>query len=733
MAESVEGLVKEIIFTNEDNGYTICELQSNDESFVVVGYMPFLNVGDCIKASGSWVSHLEYGQQFKAEYFERRLPEDKESILIYLSSGAIKGIKEATARRIVDRFGDSTLEVIQNFPERLTFVKGISSDKANSIHEQYIKQINVQQLIAFFSEYGINTSYAFKAYLFFGDSALEKIKNNPYNLCDIDGIGFKTADKIAAAMGVDAFDPARIDAAILYCLQNACSEGHTFLPDTILIETASKMLNIPPQQAQYNIHGLINNSKLVCTPFGDIRAVYLPKLYKAERRCAQYLLEKSNEEPPTDFNSFEQNLVKYESENFKFAPLQKKAVYYAAMHKAVVITGGPGTGKTTIINTIIKMMNSSKIVLCAPTGRAAKRMSETCGREAQTIHRALGMQYSAEQGKMAFSKNASNPIDAETVIVDEMSMVDILLFESLLDALPAECRIIMVGDSNQLPSVGAGNVLWDIINSGKVKTVCLKEIFRQAEKSMIVVNAHNINEGMYPVLDNKQSDFFYIQKNNQYDAVNEIIGLCAKRLPKFLNKDFLSTIQVLTPTRMGALGVNNLNNILQSVFNPAAADKKELKFRGFILREGDKIMQVRNNYDIDWEAEDGAFGTGVFNGDIGIIEKIDSGALDIVFDGVRKVSYPKENLEDLELAYAMTVHKSQGSEFPAVVMPMFPAHKNLMSRNLFYTAVTRAKELVVLVGRRDIINYMTDNNYVAKRFCGLCNLLKNGENKNEVF
>lgn len=725
--ETLEGIVQEIIFHNEENGYTVCELSREEESFVVVGCMPFVNIGDKLRLAGEWSVHIEYGEQFKAASFEKSLPEGSENILLYLSSGAIRGIKSATAKRIVDTFGADTLDIIQNQPEKLSQIKGISAEKAGSIHNQYLKQLNVQQIITFFSRYGVSTHFAYKVYQQFGEKSVERVRENPYSMCEIEGIGFRTADKIAVAMGFDLHSPARVDAAVLFCLSQATTHGHTCMPAALLCDEVSEMLGTPQEVAQQQMVGLLLESRLRRRVLGEEEYIYLPAFYTAEEKSAAMLAILAELEPKNLLEDVEKELEILEEDSFRLAEKQRQAVLYAVQSGCVVITGGPGTGKTTIINRMIQLFKKAglKIALCAPTGRAAKRMGELCRMGAKTIHRLLEMEYSGDQSKMVFSRRPGNPLEADVVIVDEMSMVDILLFYHLLSALPAGCRLVMVGDSDQLPSVGAGNVLRDVIASGRVKTVRLTEIFRQAKESMIVVNAHKINSGEYPSCNGKTSDFFFLPRQQYQAGIQEIIRLCRQRLPTFLNCDFRQNIQVLSPTRRGEFGVENLNNVLQNVFNPKEPWKKEIKRPGFIIREGDKVMQVRNNYDIEWTAAGESGGKGVFNGDMGIVEKIDNSAgyLTILFDGEKETEYPADAVDDLELAYAITVHKSQGSEFTAVVMPMYPAHRNLLSRNLFYTAVTRAKELVVLVGREDIVRYMTDNNYEDMRYCGLKELL----------
>ena len=654
--ENVKGIVCEIIFSNEENGYTVCELENGEDNFVAFGCLPYVNVGDKLVMTGEWVVHMEYGEQFKIVSYEKATPEESEEILLYLSSGAIKGIKSATAKRIVDAFGKDTLNVIRDEPEKLGRIKGISRDKAIAVHNQYIKQMSVQKIISFFTKNGLTTNYAYRVYKALGDDAPEKIKENPYIICETEGIGFKTADRLAAQMNFDMTSHERVEAAAVFCLGEAVGSGHTYLEADDLFAAINSLTGADVDTARSAVVNLIVDGKLRRRSVGIGEAIYIPAYYIAEDYAAEYL--KRNEKAVHKEIAVISDIEL--SEN------QKKAVVCALENKYSVITGGPGTGKTTVIKSIINVLNKEKlnVVLAAPTGRAAKRMTQMCGNEAKTIHRLLEMEYSGENRKMVFKKNTENKIEADALIVDEMSMVDILLFYHLVSALPERCKLIMVGDADQLPS----------------------------------------------------------------DGLNEIVNLCSTRLPKFTGKNLFDGIQIITPTRKGTFGTMNLNNVLQSVFNPPRGDKKELKCRGFVIREGDKVMQIRNNYDIEWTSGD-RDGEGIFNGDMGIVKKITKEEAVILFDGEKSVKYPREATDDLELSYAVTVHKSQGSEFPVVIMPMYRCHRNLMSRNLFYTAVTRAKQTVVLVGRNDVIAYMTENNYVAKRYSGLEMLLKGDNNE----
>ncbi len=728
--EILEGTVSEIIFSNEENGYTVCGIIRGDEEFVAVGVLPFIEVGNKLSMQGEWVMHMEFGEQFKVSSYSHCTPESTDDIYAYLASGAIKGIKSATAKRIIDAFGENTLNIIQNQPEKLCGIKGISLDKANIIHNQYIKQISVQKLISFFTELGITTQFAYKVFKHFGEASVSVVKENPYSLCEVDGIGFKTADRIASMMSFASDSPERIDAAIIYCLSENVSNGHTYLPSELLCTLTSQMVYLPEEIISARLVDLILRTKLHRKSGENGDLIYLPAFYTAEEGSGSFLKSFAAMTPKKIPADIDRKIADFEKKSFPLADMQKTAVKYAMENSCIVITGGPGTGKTTIINTIISLLSDEgcSLSLCAPTGRAAKRMSQMCGIEAKTIHRLLEAEYSYDNSKLVFKRNSANPLETDVIIVDEMSMVDILLFYNLIKAVPQHCRLILVGDCDQLPPVGAGNVLKDIIDSGILKTVRLTEIFRQAQESMIVTNAHKINSGVFPVCKNgKDSDFFFISRPDAQTGVREVTELAYTRLPKFLGKSSPYSIQVLTPTKRGPLGTENLNTVLQKTFNPPSEKKPEIKRKNTILRKGDKVMQMRNNYDIEWGGEKS--GVGIFNGDMGIIEDIDTkqGILYILFDGEKKTEYPFELAIDLELAYAITVHKSQGSEFDAVILPVYQVHKNLMSRNLFYTAVTRAKSLVVLVGREDVIGFMVSNNYRAQRYSGLKNILTSGE------
>ncbi len=739
MDKQIKCKIEYIIWQNEENGYAICAL-SNETigDFVGVGYIGFLNPGDKIFAMGQWETHLEYGEQFKIETYEKEKLELEEDILLYLSSGAIKGIGESTAKKIVDLFGGNALDIIRNEPLSLVKIKGISEKKAISIQQDYIKQLGVQDTIIFFNKYGVGSSFAYKVYKEYGDKAIEKISENPYILCwDIDGIGFKTADAMAEKLGVKKNSPLRIEAAILHILSEAVGEGHTYLKKSELLSKTCALLNSEIKETESALFTMTAQSDVRILTENDDVFVYLPAYYIAEHGVASYLSHFAMSKFKVKKNIFEEDIEQVENElGTTLAQKQKEAVRSAVDNGLLIITGGPGTGKTTIIRAIIALMRrmNLKVALAAPTGRAAKRMTQVCNKDAKTIHRMLEMDVSKGANKWVFGRNDANPLSADVIIIDEMSMVDILLMYHLLKAVKKGSRLIMVGDSDQLPSVGAGRVLKDMIESETVKTIRLTEIFRQAEESMIVVNAHKINNGNMPEVSGKNSDFFMIGRPSSQDGVKEITQLYINRLPKFLKTDdFLSNIQILTPIKKGETGVEELNKKLQNLINPPSKNKKEVTRGFYTIREGDKVMQTKNNYEIDWEREDGSKGGGLYNGDIGFVIEVHNkeGYAKIVFDNEKIVNYPFELLKDIELAYAMTVHKSQGSEFDAVIMPVYRTHSHLMSRNLLYTAVTRARKLVVLVGRSDVVAEMINNDNEDKRNSNLKNIITTAFNNTQ--
>ncbi|MBQ3053662.1 MAG: ATP-dependent RecD-like DNA helicase [Clostridia bacterium] len=725
--ETISFRIEYIIWQNEANSYTICEV-SNQElgDFVAVGYLPFVNVGDKLSATGSWEIHIEHGEQFKIESYKKAKMELEEDIFLFLSSGAIKGIGESTAKKIMDAFGKDSLSVIRENPLKLAKIKGISEKKAIEIHDDYIRQQGISDIVIFFNKYDISASYAYKVYKEYGDEAIEKIKENPYILCrDIEGVGFKTADKIASKIGMYHNCRQRISAGVEYVLSVGVSNGHTFMPKDILILQVMEFLGVDECQVQDALVEMTVSGDVRLNKEGENINIYLPAYYIAENGVAAYLSHMSEEKFKVKQNELFEDIAQVEKEmKMDFAPMQKEAIEKAVRNSLLIITGGPGTGKTTIIRAIIALMKRKKlkVALGAPTGRAAKRMTQLCNMDAKTIHRLLEMDASSMEGKWVFQRNDTNPLSADVIIIDEMSMVDILLMYHLLKAVKKGARLIMVGDADQLPSVGAGQVLKDMLQSNVIKSVRLNEIFRQAEQSMIVVNAHKINKGQMPEIIGRHSDFFMLTRPNVKQGVEEILQLCTKRLPEYLRgSDPLTEIQILSPVKRGEAGVEELNKLLQSKINPPSKEKREITRFFYTIREGDKIMQTRNNYEIDWERNDGSKGGGIYNGDIGFVEKLhmQEGYADIIFDGEKLVKYPFDLLKDIELAYAMTVHKSQGSEFDAVILPLYPMHSMLQSKHLLYTAVTRAKKLVVLVGRQDILYNMVNNQREDERRSGL--------------
>lgn len=727
--EKLEGMISDIVFKNEENGYTIAYLANEDEEVTIVGCMPTLSVGESIEVEGRWVTHKTYGSQFEVNKFMPVTPSSLEGIYAYLSSGMIHGIGEKMATRIIEKFGVDTLDVIQNTPERLKEVEGIGSKKIKQITESYEENRELRNIIMQLSPYGITPNYCLKIYKKYKENAISIINKNPYRLAeDIRGIGFRIADDIAKKLGIDKYSRDRIFQGILYTLNQSASNGNTYLPLSVLVLQAMKVLEIEAEKIKEGVLELAYTQKIHVEKDQNDINVYLMPYYLSENgvckemiRLAQYDFENLNIDVDHEIK-----LIEIE-EGIKLAQNQVMAVKEAIEKGVVIITGGPGTGKTTTINTIIKVFenNDQKVVLAAPTGRAAKRMSETSNKEAKTIHRLLEMGFGMDSDELTFMKNEEDPIDADVVILDEVSMVDIVLMYSLLRAIKSGTRLLIVGDSDQLPSVGAGNVLKDLIDSEVINTVRLNEIFRQAQESMIVVNAHKINKGEPLKLNVKGKDFFFIKKEGD-DILQEIVGVVSERLPKFYGVDKLKDIQVLSPMRKGTLGVNNLNIELQKSLNPPSKYKTEEIFSKRTFRVGDKVMQIKNNYQLEWEQRtDKGFlvdsGSGIFNGDMGIITKINNltNYIEVKFDDDRYVTYDSKQAEELELAYAVTIHKSQGSEYPAVVMPLVSGASMLMTRNLLYTGVTRAKKCVCIVGRKETFNAMVKNEDQHKRYSGL--------------
>lgn len=730
--ESLAGYVEHIIYRNADNGYTVLNLVSGEDEITCVGVFSAIAEGENIEAQGEYTEHPTYGQQFKVASFEEKAPEDEEAIERYLGSGAIKGIGLAMAARIVRRFKEDTFRIIEEEPERLAEIKGISSRKAMEIASQVNEKRDLRQAMIFLQQYGITMNLAVKVYQAYGQDIYSIIRENPYRLADdIDGVGFRTADEIATRVGIRMDSDFRVRSGILYTLLQASGEGHTYLLETELTPRAAKLLNVTAEQVEKQYMDLAIERKIILKQMEDQTQIYAASFYYMEANTAA-MLKRLNVSYDVSDMEIEQRIRGIEKKSgMTLDEHQVTAVKEAVRNGLLVITGGPGTGKTTTINTIIRYfeLEGLEIYLAAPTGRAAKRMSETTGFEARTVHRMLELNGGAE-GSGGFERDESNPLEADVIIVDEMSMVDISLMCSLLKAISVGTRLILVGDVNQLPSVGPGSVLRDIIQSHACNVVMLTKIFRQASTSDIIVNAHKINHGEEVVLDNKSMDFFFLKRYDADVIINVVLQLIKQKLPKFVDATPYD-IQVLTPMRKGLLGVERLNGILQRYMNPPANDKVEKEYGSTVFREGDKVMQTKNNYQLAWEIRTKYGltvdkGLGIFNGDMGIIRQINDFAEQMIieFDEGRMVEYPYKLLDELELAYAITIHKSQGSEYPAVVIPLLSGPMMLMNRNLLYTAVTRARKCVTLVGNEVTFQQMIQNTSQQKRYSGLCDRLK---------
>ncbi|MCC8169619.1 MAG: ATP-dependent RecD-like DNA helicase [Oscillospiraceae bacterium] len=725
---TITGTVEEIIYTNPDNGYMICDVDSPSEGlFTATGYMPYISEGESVALSGAWSTHPDYGEQFKVSYYETVLPSDEDAILKYLSSGIVPGIREATAKKLVEKFGTDILDIMLREPERLSEIKGISKENAKKIGEEFSKVQSMQSIVMFLQKYNVSANLAVKVYNVLGTRAVDTIKDNPYILADrVDGISFKISDTIAFNMGLSKNSMQRICAGIKYILQNAAyTNGHTYLPRQALLEHAAYNLNIEESEVEAAIAELIAERDIFLDKAENIDVYYLFSFYEAEYYTARRLVSMSNHLPKYTMTESQADAAIAEIEEdcgIALAAEQKNAVRTAISADCMVLTGGPGTGKTTTINAIIQALEKLKlsVSLAAPTGRAAKRLSQVTGYEAKTIHRFLGTQVNSN-GYHIFVHNEENPLNADAIILDEVSMIDINLMSSFLKAVKHGAKLILVGDADQLPSVGPGNVLRDIIESNIIPVIRLDRIFRQAEESLIIVNAHKINRGETPDLTVKSSDFFFLRRQNPEQVSFTVVDLYKNRLPKSYDIDPISHIQVLSPTKKGLAGTVNLNKLIQSHINPYDETRPEHNYGGTIFRIGDKVMQIKNNYDIMYTRGGGEKGMGIFNGDMGIIDAISERdkCMTITFDEDKKVEYPFSGLDEIDLAYAITVHKSQGSEFPIVIMPVCSFAPMLMNRNLFYTAVTRARDMVVLVGSEKIVQRMTQSNQFEERFTGL--------------
>lgn len=719
--EELCGVVEDVTYRREDTGFTVMDIFADDEYVTVVGVLPELSEGESVRLRGTWGYHATFGKQFKAQLCERSMPSSSADLLRYLSSGAVRGIGPATAKKIIERFGENSFDVLENQPERLADIKGISLKKAKDISKIFNEQFAVRQIMISLERFGMTTHECLEAYKLYGANAVDMIKANPYALCsDIVGMGFERADAIASALPEPPDRAYRVSAGIVHVVKYNLNNGHTCVPRKKLIAPSSGLLEADEDTIEAAIDALVESGRLISQMMNGKEFLFLPQIYSAEKLAAQRILVMTKF-PPVGRVTVEEDIEKIEKEeNIHYESKQREAILTAANKGILILTGGPGTGKTTALNGILKLfeLDGIDVALTAPTGRAAKRMSEITGKEAKTIHRLLEVEWD-KHDRPYFSRNARNPISAGAVIVDELSMVDISLFASLLDALPLGCRLIMVGDSDQLPAVGAGSVLHDLILSGVLPVVELKEVFRQAMQSRIVTNAHKIVSGQMPELHDKNNDFFFMKRNSAYDTAATVAELCTVRLPKAYSYSPINDIQVLCPSRKGETGTVSLNKRLQAVINPPSPEKKELQSGSRIFREGDKVMQIKNNYNIIW-TKDSEEGTGVFNGDIGTVKKIDkaNGCLAVWFDDKEAV-YSTDNLQELEHAYAITVHKSQGNEFNAVVIPVMGVVPQLCYRNLLYTAVTRAKKLMVMVGSEKQIRDMVENNTRSKRYSAL--------------
>ena len=723
----MEGSVENIVYHNDSNQYTVLEINCGEELVTVVGTFPYISVGEKLHLYGTWTSHATFGQQFKAEAFERSRPETTSAMLKYLSSGAVKGIGAATAGKIIAAFGDDAIHVIENDPERLATIKGITLKRAREISEEIQRVNGIRDLMAFLGGFGVRPEDAVKVWKEYGADSVACIQEDPYRLCSEKiAVEFTVADKLAESLEYDRANTERVKAGILYVLRHNLNNGHTCLPADKLCAAAARMLGVPQEDAQSALLSLCQSFDAVCENFDGRDFIFLPRQHRSEVYSADRI-RMLLKYPPESIVGIDREIEEIErAENIQYAEMQKEAIRAALDKGLLILTGGPGTGKTTTLNAIIRILmeKGEAVALAAPTGRAAKRMSELTGVEAKTIHRLLQVDWD-ENDNPVFQRNERNPLECDALVIDELSMVDSYVFESVLRALPIGCRLILVGDSDQLPSVGAGNVIGDLIASGVFPTVQLKEIFRQSMESLIVTNAHRIVSGEMPVLNVRDNDFFFMPVDDARTVSETILSLAVTRLPKRYGYSPVTDIQVLCPGRKGELGTIELNRRLREQINPQAKDKPQMTVNGTVFRVGDKVMQIKNDYDLPWSRPDGTTGEGVYNGDMGIVTDVDkaAGCMRVMVDD-REVLYDFDHAAaELELAYAVTVHKSQGNEFTAVIMPVFPGIPQLSYRNLLYTGITRAKKLLILVGRRSAIVDMVANDRKTRRFSGLMRFL----------
>lgn len=727
---TVEGTVQSVVFQNEENGYTVLSLLTEQgEVVTVVGCIPYAAPGEGMTVTGVWITHPLYGPQITCEQVERRMPREEEEIVSYLASGILKGVGQATAERLVERFGTDTLRVLEEEPERLSQIKGITAKKAMELSKAFRELTGLRRTMEFMARYDLPVHLAVQAHRVYGAQALQRLREDPYLLTGQSfGVEFSRADEMALSMGFDGDSPCRTQAALLYELQHNQGNGHVFLPREKLLWAAAQLIGLPPDRVEMCLDTMVEQGSIRQEQVAGVLGCYTPELYEAECFVANKLLSMLRF-PYGKVRGVDGVIEEMEmTQGIRYAPLQREAVTLAARSGVLLLTGGPGTGKTTATRAIVHLFEKMglDILLLAPTGRAAKRMGELCEREAQTIHRCLGMSYNDLTGRVTYKKGESDPLEAEAVLVDEMSMVDLPLMQALLAALRPGCRLVMIGDADQLPSVGAGNVFGDLIRSGRIPLVALKEVFRQADKSYIIRNAHLVNGGIGPDLKTNQGDFFFLCRRVPERMVSTVVELCKTRLPEKMGIA-PEDIQVLTPTRRGECGTVQLNRCLQAALNPPSRTKNEKQFGDLIFREGDRVMQTKNNYDVLWEKDDGTMGTGIFNGDVGTVEEIDpSGELMTLRFDDRIVGYTADMLNQLDMAYAITVHKAQGSEYKAVILLAAPAAPGLLVRGVLYTAMTRARELLIIVGDDTIPGQMAENDRRARRYSGLRRRLKEG-------